>query len=149
MNATIAREYKRLRSKGWNASSALDTAKVRDAWETAGGFSGDSPGVYLPDPDDHPVRLRFEPDDDQSTPLDADFENDKQRAEVARLIEVHGVYGIIGEYWNGEEWVHADSCWGFIGNDLRDNGYDTDIMRATLEAWNALETCHACGRPKV
>lgn len=59
-----------------------------------------------------------------------------------------GIWGVVGEYWNGEEWIHADSCWGFVGEDWKDSGYDLDIMRATLEAFEAQEHCPTCGRPK-
>ena len=50
-------------------------------------------------------------------------------------IEREGVWGIIGEYWDGAEWQIADSCWGFVGDDLELNGYDDDIRRATLDAY--------------
>ena len=67
------------------------------------------------------------------------------RLERERQVEIErvnrdGVWGVIGEYWNGREWVHVDSCWGFIGDDWRESGYDADIMRSTLDAANAYLT---------
>src|ERR1700693_6591303 len=60
-----------------------------------------------------------------------------------------GVWGVIGEYFDGEQWRHADSCFGFVGDDWKDSGYDTDIMRATLDESSGARDCRCCGRPIV
>jgi hypothetical protein len=65
-------------------------------------------------PDIHPDRLERE-----------------RKAEVER-VERDGVWGVVGEFFDGEEWQHADSCFGFIGDDWKDSGYDVDIMASTL-----------------
>lgn len=58
-----------------------------------------------------------------------------------------GVWCVIGEYFDGEEWQHADSCFGFVGDDWKHFGYDTHIMRATLNAAKSVRVCRACKRP--
>jgi len=134
---TVQSTYKRLRSKGWRAAAAMHNARTLAAWNAAGGYVKD--GNHSPDPDDAPIRLRIEPD------MDAQWDADDK--EFARRADREGVWGIIGEYWNGEQWVHADSCWGFLGDDLQDNGYDTDIMASTVEQWLAVTYCPTCKRP--
>jgi hypothetical protein len=115
---TIASEYVRLRRLGWAASQAYDAAKVRDQTDRAASDGG-------------PVRMRIEPD---SEPYEYGDCSDTERHAIDRRIAMDGVWGIIGEVWDGHEWQHVDSCWGFIGDDWRNSGYDTDIMRATLDA---------------
>ena len=60
-----------------------------------------------------------------------------------------GVWGIVGEYFDGEVWQHADSCFGFVGDDWKNSGYDTDIMQATLDAARDASVCRCCGRPML
>lgn len=50
--------------------------------------------------------------------------------------EDYGPYGLIAEVLNplSGEWEHVDSVWGFAADDLQDNGYDTDLKKAALEA---------------
>jgi len=106
-----------------------------------------------------PVRLRCVPDEccdlafllgDTFNPavnLDIDpvvLKEEEQR-EIAR-IDREGVWGIVAEAWNGEEWVHADSCWGFIGDDFKD--YFPDAMHAAIAALKAFKHCPTCGRPE-
>lgn len=114
-------------------------AMIRAAWETA-----EESGL---------VRLRVEPDDvcDLDNLLGDCFdptanpdikperlEREKQH-EIDR-IDRDGVWGVIGEYKSsvcptcgrGGEWEQADSCWGFVGEDWKDSGYDLDIMAETL-----------------
>jgi len=55
------------------------------------------------------------------------------KAFVSR-VQDEGATGIVGEYFDGADWQVADSVWGFIGDDWRDSGYDTDVMSATLQA---------------
>lgn len=61
----------------------------------------------------------------------------RQEKEFEAQVEREGVWGLIGEYYNGSEWVHADSCFGFVGQDAHD--YEFGIMSTTLKAlteWN-------------
>ena len=144
------KEYIRLRAIGWRAKEAFNAAKVLAEWDTADGFTFDSyderdlihaPGesVYAPGP----VRLRLVSDDTcyDDSYIDtwhdiSENECERVRRELWARIEQDGVCGVIGEYWNGHEWEHADSCFGFVGDDWKDSGYDSYIMAETLEAWN-------------
>ncbi|MEN6534494.1 MAG: hypothetical protein ABFD89_12575 [Bryobacteraceae bacterium] len=119
--------------------AAKREARIREAWEKA-----EDAGL---------VRLRVEPD--ESTDLDnllgdvfnpeANPDIDPKRLEQEKQHEIDrinrdGVWGVIGEYkaavcpacGRGGNWEHADSCWGFIGNDWEGSGYDLDIMEETL-----------------
>jgi len=31
-----------------------------------------------------------------------------------------------------DRWDHMDSCWGFVGDDWKDSGYDIDFKEAGL-----------------
>lgn len=60
----------------------------------------------------------------------------ERQAEIDR-IERDGVWGYVAEYWDGDQWEHADSIWGFIGGDFDSSGYDTDLMESALDALDA------------
>jgi len=55
-----------------------------------------------------------------------------QEKEFKSKIEQDGVWVLRGEYRlsDSDEWEHADSCGGFVGQD--DNGYEPDIMEETM-----------------
>lgn len=149
---TLAREYRRLRALGWRAKWAFSAARDRVAFDALGGEVVeycDNP-KRAPDDDDPQLRVRIVPDND------ADMDNlmgdtfnpkanpdipkarmDRERAEFVARVERDGVYGIVGEVWDGERWEHVDSCWGFVGDDWKDSGYLEDCMSATVDAYNA------------
>jgi hypothetical protein len=140
MNKRELREYKRLRAIGWHAEHALSHARTLVEFDKA---RNEFPG----EDDIGAVRLRVESDDHMSfDDLTGDTYNasanpdiqksrmDREREAERERIERDGVFGIIGEYWNGAEWVDVDAVWGFVGEDWKDSGYDSDIMRATLDA---------------
>ena len=92
------------------------------------------------------VRFRIEPDDyftvedlegDCYNPsVNPDIDPDQlaeERNEFVDRINREGVVGIIGEYRSNNGWEHADSCWGFVGNDYIDSGYDDDIKTNTVD----------------
>lgn len=108
------------------------------------------------------MRLRMVPDETCSLEdLEGDCFNSKANPDIpaSRLqhdredfiakVNRDGVWGIIGEYFDGEAWHHADSCFGFVGDDWKHSGYDTDIMRATLDKAKDSRVCRYCGRPIV
>lgn len=64
-----------------------------------------------------------------------------------RRVDSEGVWGLVGEYFDGETWRDVDSCWGFIGDDWRGSDVDEDIMRSTLEAAHSARLCECCNRP--
>jgi len=145
----VLKEYSRLRSKGWQAKWAYVSAKTKAAWDTMNGFvfDGDDralkqgPGetIYCPGP----IRLILSPeqecyDDSYFDTWDdlSEQKKEKYRKELWDRIECDGVWSLVGEYWDGSEWVHADSCGGFIGDDWKDSGHDTDIMAMTISAYS-------------
>lgn len=119
MRNSIQREYARLRAKGWTASYAFGAAKTNVAFAEAEALGH--------------VRIEHVSDDMPYEYGDAG-DDPKWRAEVDRLIDSWGVWGIVAYYRDavGDEHV-ADSCFGFIGNDLEDNGYDSDIKQSALD----------------
>lgn len=140
MNPRTLREYKRLRALGWRAGEAYRAATIKRDWRIFECGEFDSPEIGC-------VRLQIVADDCNSyDDVYGDMFNPKANPDIppARLererkaeedrIDRLGVVGIIGEYWDGERWQHAESCFGFVGDDWRDSGYDVDIMRATLDA---------------
>lgn len=141
------KEYQRLRTKHpypWAALGAYRAAQVKWEWEEFR-FKGElvvgcvalrvvqdqhnawDPGdMYNPkaNPDIPPKKLQ------------AQYEAEKKR------VEGEGMTGIIGEYWDGNHWKHADSCFGFVGEDWIDSGCDTDIKRVTLACAEAVRDEH-------
>lgn len=128
MNAQLFKTYTQQRAAGFNAKYALRNARTLQQWR-AGECVHDNCGgtnCYL--------RLRVVADDDADLSyLDQSEFAGARDAEYERANR-DGCTGIVGEYWNGDEWVQVDSCWGFIGDDWRGSGYDTDIMAATIHA---------------
>ncbi len=111
--------------------------------------------------------VRFEARPDDSAELDnllgdvynpvanPDIKPEKLAAEKQTEIDRinrEGVCGIVGEYRvsESEQWENADSVWGFVGDDWKNSGYDTDIMASTIAALKgAVDTvCPHCGRPR-
>lgn len=45
-----------------------------------------------------------------------------------------GVNGLVGEIRGSNGWEHVDSCWGFVGEDFINSGYDADISQTTINA---------------
>ena len=154
----LVRLYQRERARGFQASWALSNARTRLEWEKheVAEYSSGEPI----DPKRGNVRLRVVPDDSCSLEdLEGDCFNPKANPDIpaSKLqrdrgvfiakVNREGVWGIIGEYFDGEVWQHADSCFGFVGEDWKNSGYDTDIMRATLDEAKADRVCRCCGRP--
>ncbi len=147
----VLKEYSRLRLMGWQAKWAYVGAKTKAAWDAMGGFFFDydcyertltqGPGetVFC----SGPMRLVLRPEEEcyDDSYIDtwddcSEKEREKYKLELWDRIERDGVWGLIGEYWDGSEWVQADSCWGFVGNDWKDSGHDTDIMAMTISAYS-------------
>jgi hypothetical protein len=72
----------------------------------------------------------------------------EQEREFEALVEREGVWGIIGEYFDGEVWQYGDSVWGMIGDNVLDNDYTLDIKSLTIDAYRAVRLCPTCGRPR-
>jgi hypothetical protein len=159
-NLQLFKLYRRERARGFTASWALSNVRTRLAWdkhEVAEYTSGEPI-----EPKRGQVRLRTVPDDTGS--LD-DLEGDcfnpeanptvlpsrlqREREEFIAKINADGVLGVIGEYFDGETWQHADSCFGFVGDDWKHSSYDTDIMYTTLTAARNARFCRTCRRPII
>lgn len=127
MIPTVRREYDRLRAKDWTAEQAFRAATV-----TARFAQLEEQGL---------VRFRVV---DDPEPYDSSYvdtwtdmrASDRKRwkEDIARDIRRYGVVGLVGEILVDGHWVGEDSVWGCIGNDTHDNGYDTDIKLACIEA---------------
>lgn len=133
MNKQLAGEYRTLRAAGWHASAALSYARTLQAWSDVGGYIGDEDDN---EPDVGAVRLRVveEQYPDLSYLEQRDVYTERQAKEVYDRANRDGCTGIVGEYFDGDEWVHADSVYGFIGDDWNASGHDMDVMNATLAA---------------
>lgn len=153
MTNQITREYRKARSEGWRAQDALRRARTLIAWAAEECDAHDEPGEP-----GYNVRLHVKVDDSVSL---EDLKGDCFNFEVCGFpygrsqlaaqerafedrVNDEGVFGIVGEYWNGEEWVEVDAVWGFVGDDWRGSGYDDDIMRATLDALQEHRACPVC-----
>lgn len=57
--------------------------------------------------------------------------------ELEHQLETFGVWGTIGEVWDGSEWIQADSVWGHAGYNNPDcpieNPYVVDHMAECLK----------------
>jgi len=115
------REYKRLRQLGWPARDAWRSAKVAERFAQL-----EDAGL---------VRLRTDVDLDPATVLDFDG-TPRERQAVAKRADAVGVWGLVAEARcpHCESWHVVDSCWGFVGEDYLDSGYDSDLMRAAIDA---------------
>src|SRR5260370_14302082 len=144
-NKELLRLYQRERARGFQAKWALSNASTRLEWDKheVAEYSSGEPI----DPKRGHVRLRVVPDETCSfEDLEGDCFNPKanpnipasrlqrDREEFIAKVNREGVWRIVSEYCDGEVWQHEDSCFGFVGEDWRHSGYDTDIMRATLDA---------------
>lgn len=100
--------------------------------------------------DEGKVRIRVEPDEScdyedlAGDTFNPDVNNDipveqleREEREFKNRLECDGVWGVIGEVKCAHcgNWEHVDSCWGFVGDDWKESGYDVDIMAACIEAY--------------
>jgi hypothetical protein len=134
------------RARGFPASWALSNVRTRLEWEKheVAEYSSGEPI----DPKRGNVRLRMVPDETCSLEdLEGDCFNpqanpdipasqlQRDREEFIAKVNREGVWGIMGEYFDGDDW--------------KNSGYDTDIMRATLNVARDTRVCRCCGRPIV
>lgn len=156
----LLRLYQRERAKGFTAQRALSNARTLVEWDkhAVAEYSSGDPI----DSERGNVRLRLVPDETCSL---EDLEGDcfdpkanpnipasrlqRDREEFIAKVNRDGVWGIVGEYFDGDVWQHADSCFGFVGEDWKCSAYDTDIMRSTLDAARNARVWRCCGRPIV
>jgi hypothetical protein len=166
MKMDVIQKYKEIRQDHvgrWTGTGKIYHHKVtaESAWKSAK-YIVDVEQRWQLAEDNEQVRFRVEYDEL------ADYENlagDSFNPEVNTDIQPHilereerefidkinreGVWGIIGEFWNGEEWIQADSVWGFVGDDWKGSGYDLDVKWSTLDQLSKVERCECCRRPKL
>lgn len=149
MTPALQRAYQHQRAIGWHAQQALRNAKIIKRFLEFDGdvvnefASNDSPDTYpgSDNPYTGPVRLKIIADE---MPYDDSYLDtwdlseralEHERQHLRDNIERNGVYGLTSEFWNGSEWIETYSCWGFIGEDWRNSGYDTDAMQAAIDGF--------------
>lgn len=120
-----------------------------DSWRYAGivaEFRAHECGEH-DEPEFGDMRIRLEPDGEPYDPgstlepfrgSDGRWRSREElERELSELLERTGVWGTIGEVWDGSEWVDVDSCWGHAGynrpSDPVENEYVIEHMRACLE----------------
>lgn len=91
------------------------------------------------------MRIRLEPDNEPYDPGDTlePFRGSDGRwrsreeleRELNRILDSQGVWGVIGEVWDGSDWEHADSCWGYAGFDRPD---------CPIENFSIVDTMASC-----
>ena len=112
----ITREYKRLRKLGHKACDAYRAAVVSTEFEAL--------------EHDGRVSLELAPDlDADLSYLEQDHFTDYREEIYARANE-EGCWGVVVKV----EGAAIDSVWGFIGDDWKDSGHDTDLKLAAIEA---------------
>ena len=156
----LLRLYQRERARGFQAKWALSNARTRLEWDKheVAEYSSGEPI----DPKRGNVRLRVVPDETCSLEdLEGDCFNPKANPDIPAVKTGTRSRGIHRESESGRSvgnhrrilrrgrWQHADSCFGFVGDDWKHSGYDTDIMRATLDEAKDARVCRCCGRPIV
>ena len=131
------------------ARYALDADKTRAEWHELGGDYIDNwqeteRGGTFPDK----VRIVAHPDgwcdlddllgdtfnSDVNTDIKPEILERERQHEIDRISN-DGVWCLVAEYWDGEEWQCADSVGGFIGNDFSTSGYEPDLMRSAINAY--------------
>lgn len=152
LSARCERLYKTERAKGIQARYAFHHAKTEDTWldRECGEFD---------EPELGNVRLQIIPDEmadyahlagDSFNPdVNSDISPsllERQEKEFKERINRDGVWGVVGEYFNGEKWIHADSVWGFVGQDWENSGYDSGIKSETLRQADSMTFCPTCKR---
>ena len=119
MNAEIKRDYKLMRSRGFDAAYACRAAKI---WETFESMRGS-------------VRIRGEADE-----VDRDWGDSMgyTKSECQHILETYGCWFVLTEYKTPSgEWEFADGIGGCTGYDIpispAHNQYVPDLMESAIE----------------
>ena len=81
------------------------------------------------------VRLRCEPEEEDYFGVYGEPDDPEEKAELVRLLEVHGVWWCCAEYLSQDDgsWQRADSIGMLFGNDLDDsNPYVAELKASAL-----------------
>lgn len=129
-------KYRSFRECGMSPVHALSAAKTLLEWESL----------------EYDDRVRLRAEHEQENYFDVFGQPDgyvnaqghrvspeQERKEICESIERYGNYYIVSEYFDGEEWQHADSigmCAGYRNVlDPRENWYVPDLMAAAIKAY--------------
>ena len=169
MDARLFVEYMRLRGKGYKALNAMRDARVKAEWRRLKGATimvedGKAFDSIWDEGDSCEAQVRlvvmcdynwgwndgmdFDCEDRRCTHgkfgVDTDAFVCNEHRSMAERIERDGMYGIKSEYRHPTtgEWIEADhGCWGFIGDDWKDSGYDVDAMSTAIEERSKVNGC--------
>jgi len=125
-----AREYLRLRGKGWRAADALRAGKILQEFAEL--------ESYDESPTDYHAAVRFLAQEMDANSVDyanATYDcNPETEARNLDRVASEPLTVISAEYWDGSAWHSVGSTGGFIGEDWRDSGYDTELMAEAVAA---------------
>lgn len=154
----LVRLYRREREQGFQARWALANARNRLEWDKheVAEYSNGEPI----DPKRGNVRLRIVPDDSCSLEdLEGDCFNpeanpdipasrlQRDRKEFIAKVNREGAWGIVGEFFDGEHWQHADSCFGFVGEDWKTAAMTrTSCGQRSMQQVTSVVAPHVAGR---
>lgn len=122
------REYKRLRRNNWPAKEALRAARIRDRFTDLEA--------------EDCVRIVCEPECElyDDSYLECQGLTPRQiehvRKELWERIERTGYWMYASEYRDEcGVWQSVDAIGSFIGDDFKDSGYDIELMKAAIDAY--------------
>jgi len=124
-------EYYRLRAMGWSASAAWRAAQINVRFEEREN-AGRIRLLTREDAEGYDVSYV-----DTWTDLST-YRREKQKASILDRVTQEGVYCITSYVWDSPtvSYQPVDSIGGFIGEDWKDSGYDTDIKLSALEEYD-------------
>jgi hypothetical protein len=122
-----SREYRRLRALDWSARDALRAAKAKVR--------------FLQLEEDGKVRLRLEPDD---LPFEFGDATEEETRAIQAQIDRDGLWGVVVEAACPccGLFEHVSSVYGFVGDDWKDSGYDTDLRLEAIAVWESRAAKH-------
>lgn len=119
--------------------------KIKTEWELLED-AGKVKVEWLPDECSTIEDLEGDSFDPEVSGLDPE-ETKRQRQGFIDQVERDGVWGIVGSYHDGENWINSDSVWGFVGT--TDTAYLSDVQAMTIDALKKVTHCPTCSRPSV
>lgn len=135
MSIETVRTYENLRRKGWATKAAWRRAKLLSVWQEAVASGLVRLNIVADDSFDM-ENLKGDTFNRECNPEIQESRMAREEKEFENRVESEGVWGIVGEWRlrTEDEWEQADACWGFVGDDWKESGYDYDIMKSTLDA---------------
>ena len=128
MNGYVRYEYNRLRRKGWTAFEAYRNARIRDKFTDL----------------ENEGRVRLNVVMEQEVFDDSYLDTwglcparlNRKRTELRERIDRDGVWCLQAEAQCDKcgRWKVLDSISGFVGDDWKDSGYDSELMQVAIES---------------